>query len=62
MGIKGAESNFTSLSSPVVYRIYTEDERVTPKGASCILFNGPAERWLPDHCMVKVSDRLGFIG
>ncbi|XP_072038274.1 adhesion G-protein coupled receptor V1-like [Amphiura filiformis] len=56
VGIKGAEDNFTSLQTPVEYRVYTQNVRVTPKGASCVLFNGPSERWLTSHCTVKSDD------
>ncbi|XP_038076858.1 adhesion G-protein coupled receptor V1-like isoform X2 [Patiria miniata] len=52
VAIKGAEQNFTRLSTPVTYRIYTDNARVTPRGASCVIFNGPTERWRPDSCQI----------
>ena len=51
VAIKGAEQNFTRLTTPVKYRIYTDGARVTPRGASCIIFN---DRWSPENCQVSV--------
>ncbi|XP_022110249.1 G-protein coupled receptor 98-like isoform X2 [Acanthaster planci] len=55
VAIKGAEQNFTRLSSPVTYRIYADNARVTPLGASCVIFNRPTERWKPDDCQVLID-------
>ncbi|XP_030832667.1 adhesion G-protein coupled receptor V1 isoform X3 [Strongylocentrotus purpuratus] len=60
VGIKGAETNFTNLLTPVRYRIYTGDSRVTPLGATCILYNGPSRQWLTSFCNV-VSDNRDFV-
>ncbi|XP_071506649.1 adhesion G-protein coupled receptor V1-like [Diadema antillarum] len=60
VGIRGAETNFTSLATPVRYRIYTSDSRVTPLGATCVLYNGPSRQWLPTLCSV-VSDSRDYV-
>ncbi|XP_071965307.1 adhesion G-protein coupled receptor V1-like isoform X2 [Antedon mediterranea] len=53
VGIKGREDEFSNLLNPVTYRVYTEDARVTPLGAECVIFNGPSERWLSTFCEAK---------
>ncbi|XP_041464132.1 adhesion G-protein coupled receptor V1-like [Lytechinus variegatus] len=60
VGIRGAEMNFTNLLTPVQYRISTGGSRVTPLGASCILYNGPSRQWLTSFCSV-VSDGGDFV-
>lgn len=59
LGIKGAETNFTNLASPVEYRIYTSDKRVTPRGAECVIFSPGSERWLTSSCEAVVRKMEG---
>ncbi|PIK34165.1 putative G-protein coupled receptor [Apostichopus japonicus] len=60
VGIRGAENNFTSLDTPVGYRIYTTDRRVTPRGAQCVLFRPSSNDWRPNSCEVT-SDQSNYV-
>ncbi|XP_077988560.1 adhesion G-protein coupled receptor V1-like [Glandiceps talaboti] len=60
VGLKGREADFSNIATPVQYRVYTDDARVTPKGADCLLWNQPAQRWLADECSV-LSDSNDFV-
>ncbi|XP_070543508.1 adhesion G-protein coupled receptor V1-like isoform X2 [Ptychodera flava] len=57
VGLKGKEGDFSNLATPIQYRLYTDNSRVTPKGASCLLWNHAAQRWLNDECTVLSDDR-----
>ena len=37
VGIENAETH--SLKTPVRYRVYTNDARISPRGAECVLWN-----------------------
>ncbi|XP_033109462.1 adhesion G-protein coupled receptor V1-like [Anneissia japonica] len=50
VAIRGREDDFSNLVEQVKYRVYTQDARVTPLGAECVIFNGPSERWLSTFC------------
>lgn len=62
VGIRGAENNFTSLSTPVEYRIYTTDRRVTPRGAQCAIFSPSSNDWQRSSCEVTVRLCPPFMG
>ncbi|CAK8694047.1 unnamed protein product [Clavelina lepadiformis] len=53
----------TSLVTPVRYRIYTNDARISPKGAECVLWNEASQRWLSSErgtCRV-VDDTSNYV-
>nr|XP_006812422.1 PREDICTED: G protein coupled receptor 98-like protein isoform X1 [Saccoglossus kowalevskii] len=60
VGLKDRENDFTNLPTPVEYRIYTDDSRVTPQGADCLLWNVAAQRWFDDECSV-LSDVNDYV-
>nr|CAB3264082.1 mucin-5AC [Phallusia mammillata] len=61
VGVDG--KNIHTLTSPVKYRVYTKDLRISPKGAECVLWNEASSRWLLDPrdlCQV-VDDDSNFV-
>ncbi|XP_015763361.1 PREDICTED: G-protein coupled receptor 98-like [Acropora digitifera] len=53
-------SSPVSSRNPITYRVYTNNRRVTPKGADCVFWDYSKSAWSKEGCMSK-SDKGDYV-